>query len=177
MLIGITGKKRSGKDTIASLLEVHKFKRLSFADPIKNIGRIFGFTEEELNGEKKEVLNEYWNITPRKFMQIVGTEMFRTHFRSDVWLKMMEYRMSLYKGNIVIPDIRFYNEADFIISHGGELWQVTRPMPEYSGHEEDSHVSETALDGNIISKRFENTGTIEDLYRIIMEYTSKKGMF
>ena len=55
MIIGIYGKKRSGKDTIANFLcEKYGFIKYGFGDPIKDIAKImFGFTEEQLYGSKK----------------------------------------------------------------------------------------------------------------------------
>ena len=44
VIIGITGKKRSGKDTISEYFEKkYKFTRNAFADPIKGVCReMFG---------------------------------------------------------------------------------------------------------------------------------------
>jgi len=49
MIIGITGKKRSGKDTVAScLVENYMFVKYSLADPIKEACKdIFGFSNNQ----------------------------------------------------------------------------------------------------------------------------------
>jgi dephospho-CoA kinase len=48
-LIGITGKARSGKDTIARhLWAQHAFTRIAFADPLKLAAQsIFGLTHDQ----------------------------------------------------------------------------------------------------------------------------------
>ena len=57
MIIGITGKIGSGKSTLAQILE-EKFgyTEYSMATPLKEIGRIFGFTEEQLYGTQEQKL-------------------------------------------------------------------------------------------------------------------------
>lgn len=55
MIIGICGLSRSGKDTSAdTLVDKHHFVRVAFADPMKRFCmEIFGFTEDQLWGDKK----------------------------------------------------------------------------------------------------------------------------
>ncbi len=80
-LIGVVGKKRSGKDTIADyLIKNNGYQRYSFADPIKRgIMEMFGFTEVQMWGstEDKETVDQRWGISPRRMLQIVGTELFQ----------------------------------------------------------------------------------------------------
>jgi len=56
-LIGFLAKKRHGKDTSADyLVKKYNYKKLSFAKPIKDACKIlFGFTDEQLYGNLKEV--------------------------------------------------------------------------------------------------------------------------
>ena len=56
MIIGLSGKKRSGKDTVAEYLCAHYgFINYGFGDPIKEIARImFQFTDEQLYGNQKD---------------------------------------------------------------------------------------------------------------------------
>jgi len=80
-LIGLVGRKRSGKDSVADyLISNNQFKKYSFADPLKRaLIEIFGFTENQMWGSEKdkETIDPRWNISPRKAMQIVGTELFQ----------------------------------------------------------------------------------------------------
>lgn len=52
MIIGLSGKKASGKSTVANYLtQTHRYKELSFADPLKRgCKEIFGLTDLELWG-------------------------------------------------------------------------------------------------------------------------------
>ena len=57
-ILGICGKKRSGKDTAGEyLIQKYGYVRYAFGDPVKDVCRVmFKFTEEQLYGDKKEVL-------------------------------------------------------------------------------------------------------------------------
>ena len=72
-IIGLSGYKGSGKDTVADFLcEKYGFIKYGFADPIKEIAKImFDFSEDET---LKEVVDERWGISPREFYQKFGTE-------------------------------------------------------------------------------------------------------
>ena len=57
-VIGFTGKAKSGKDTAASVL-VHEIgsgncTTMAFADPLKQIAMIFGFTKEQCYDQSKK---------------------------------------------------------------------------------------------------------------------------
>ena len=96
-LIGISGLAHTGKDTLANFLK-EKRKEIvieSFATPIKEIMvNYFGFTREQVYDQRlKEIEDKFWNITPRKLMQLIGTEMFRKNFRYDVWVKVFEKKI------------------------------------------------------------------------------------
>lgn len=60
MLIGITGLKGSGKDTVGDIiLELAPFERKSFAGPIKEIAKdLFNWDEEDVNGAFKETIRK-----------------------------------------------------------------------------------------------------------------------
>lgn len=61
-LIGIIGKKRSGKDTISDyLIKNYGYQKYGFADPLKRGAKeIFGFTDEQLweHKNKKKLLTQ-----------------------------------------------------------------------------------------------------------------------
>ena len=80
-LIGLSGKNYVGKDTVAAYLKKnHGYIQYAYADPIKEIGRLmFGFSENQLYGNKKEEIDTRYNITPRDFFQKFGTEFGQFH--------------------------------------------------------------------------------------------------
>jgi hypothetical protein len=172
-LIGMTGRKRSGKDTVGAYLRMeHGFAQESFAKPLKEAVRyIYGWGHEHLDGSLKEVVDPYWQTTPRAVLQFLGTEIGR-QLDANIWVKSLQRRLeSIQTGSggptsFVITDVRFPNEAAAIKSWGGFVVDVVRPQaPEALADGRDSdHPSETALDlyadwdGVII-----NDGTIEQL--------------
>ena len=70
MLLGLTGKKGSGKDTFADyIVEKYGFIKLAFANQLRNILKAtFNWTDEHFNRENKEKECKEWNITPREAM-------------------------------------------------------------------------------------------------------------
>jgi len=173
-LIGISGYAGSGKDTVADYyIENSRFARYSLADPIKKAAsEMFGvplahFSDREL----KEVVIPFWGFSPRYMAQIIGTECGRNLFRQDIWIKRAEveynkYRDNFNAGGMVIPDIRFENEAVWIQKMGGTLIHITRP--DYDGDVGTAgHASEAGYSDNLKDYTVINDGTIEDLYEKI----------
>jgi len=96
-------------------------------------------------------------LTPRRLLQIVGTECGRQIIHPNIWVN------SLFQdddnANWIITDVRFPNEANAIKERGGVLIRVNRGLATGVEHE-----SETALDDyEGFDYIIENTGTIEDL--------------
>lgn len=129
-LVGIMGNARSGKTTVGNYLqERYDFKTFAFAESLKNAcAEIYGFSYKQLHGDLKETIDEFWSRTPREILQYVGTDLFRTHFRKDIWIKSLERRVSEHRDrfSIVVTDCRFENEMDAIKSWGGEVWKLIR---------------------------------------------------
>ena len=131
-LFGLCGNAGTGKDSATIYLRNAKPDRvctMAFADPIRSIGQIFGFTMEQMTDrQQKESVDKFWGITPRKFMQLVGTEMFRNQWREDVWVELLKHRIinTFGKDIIFVTDVRFPNEADAIHELGGRIVKITR---------------------------------------------------
>lgn len=162
-IIGIAGKARSGKDTVASLLWTHAgYTRLAFADPVKLASQaIFRLTNEQTWSDAvKELPIPPWGLSPRQMFQLVGTECVKPIFGEYIWIKRMMLDMQfLAEDNIVIPDVRFEPEAQFIRSVGGKILHLSRPGVQ----EVAKHVSEAGVrreDGDLV---IVNDGTLEDL--------------
>lgn len=139
MIIGIVGFIGSGKGTAADILvEKKNFHKLSFADTVKDAtAAIFGWPRPLLEGDTeesrifRETKDEFWSerfdydFSPRLALQLMGTEAGRDVFHPDVWVYALERRLAMYP-NVVIPDVRFANEMDFIRSKGGFVVRVKR---------------------------------------------------
>lgn len=140
-LIGITGFARSGKDTFykrsAQLLskEGYQSTRIAFADALKNelnelllsnIG-ISAFTEED---KEKDLI--------RPLLVTYGTHL-RRHLNESCWIEKVEPRVSFHLDNdeyVFVTDVRYENEAKWILSLGGTLVSVSRYGVKPANHEE-----------------------------------------
>jgi hypothetical protein len=183
ILIGVTGRKFSGKDTIGDyLVKHHGFIRLAYADTLKEALKIvFSFTDEQLYGEKKETVDEYWSHTPRELLQSIGTELFRDelpklrkNMTSDIWIKAVNRRMiDLRKrgyNRFVVTDVRFPNEVDYIKNSSGVVWKVNRLMAKIT---QADHASEAHIDNFECSYEFHNNSTLLNLYAGVDEQIKK----
>lgn len=185
-LIAITGKAGSGKDTIATYIE-NKYANCyveAFATPLKQAcAAAFGIPIENFQDTfLKETDNDFWGVSPRMISQFVGTEMFRDMMTSlipdvgkNFWVERMR---GLIKGEIptengavytnedtiLISDLRFQNEYEFITSEKGIVLQVVKDGQEgnvgLSGHASEAGF-ETSADNTWL---IYNDGTLEELY-------------
>lgn len=171
-IIGICGKKFSGKDTIADYLVIHHgYTKISLGDPLKRaIQNIFGFSDEQLWGNQKEIIDSFWNVTPREMLQYFGTDCFRQKFGfdypqigSNIWIRATQRKINdLIKTGVtkfVIPDMRFGNEMCVIHSFNGKIIRVNRPLNISC----DTHVSEKSLDEIMVDYIITNN-SIEKLF-------------
>ena len=166
-LIGITGKARSGKDAIAKFAwSQYGFTRIAFADPVKMAAQAkFGLTAAQTwDDELKEVVIPHWNMTPRQMFQMEGTEAGRNVFGGDLWIKrfMLSYNLLKDTDDIIVPDVRFDNEASAIRDLGGIIIEIRRGQAGLSGSA-GAHVSESGL-SLPADYVIDNNGTLEELH-------------
>lgn len=179
-LIGMIGKKRSGKDTVAkTLIDRHGFKRYAFADPMRSAlldlnpylapvaypgsltttdpVRLADYVDAlgwEMAKENPEV---------RRLLQNYGVSV-REHVQPDAWVTATTRKVAadLDEGRpVVITDVRFPNEAEAITAFGGYLVRVHRPGLLST----DTHISEVALDGYTADRDIYNDGSLAELER------------
>jgi hypothetical protein len=230
-LVGISGKKNTGKDTVAKMLmflqdykisgysfpitisnyqdwlinghlEKSRIERKQFADKLKDsVCNWIGCTRKQLEDRefKEAPLGEEWKIyefyhlkhskgnsfkqrviraseeeckrymdlfniqakinsqilTPRKLMQLLGTECGRQIIHPNIWINALfadyipkEVRGSEYweyQSKWIVTDVRFENEAKAIKDRGGKLIRINRYIDPIEDGIDDHH-SETALD-------------------------------
>ena len=153
MIIGLLVNKNVGKDTIADYLVKNKnFKKYAFADPLKEaLIELFGLEKDQLYGNKKEEIDEYWGITPREIMQFFGTDVMQykmqellPNIERKFFVKRFEQILKKYPNqNIVVSDVRFQHEIDSIKENGGIIIKINR---ENSSKTYLDHISESGID-------------------------------
>ena len=173
MIIGISGKIGSGKDTAGQILQEYTgWEIYKFADALKDcVCRIIGCTREQLEDrEFKEIsLGPVWgNLTPRTILQKMGTEGGREAIYDDVWVNATFAGLDPDSDNMIITDMRFLNELEAVKSRGGLTIRINRG----EGNTGD-HPSETALDDANFDYVIDNNGTIEDLTISIVHFIYK----
>lgn len=134
-IIAITGAKRCGKDTLANyIVSKYNYEKIKLADPLKKVVQtLFDFSEEQLENDIKENIDNRWNITPRKALQFFGTEVMQ--YKIQELLPQID-RKFLVKSMInkmdpdkyyVISDVRFYHEYEEIAKLNPLIIQIYRP--------------------------------------------------
>lgn len=199
MFVGILGLIGSGKGTVASrLVEKHNFRQDSFAASLKDAcADIFGWERHLLEGDTKESRKwreepDLWwahtldrpGFSPRQALQLMGTDVIRNGFDDRIWLLSV---LNRYQRNssqsVVISDVRFRNEVDFIKNNGGRLIHVIRgELPAWYTVAQQAnngdlpslnrmltefstvHRSEWDWIGTPIDFLMHNDGTLDDLY-------------
>lgn len=154
MIIGLTGRARTGKDTAGKFIESYGYTRLAFADPIKDGLRAMipgwdGFAKEE-------PIIELAGLSPRVLMQTLGTEWGRS-LDSEFWIRVASMRLPTDR-NVVITDVRFNNEALWVKRQGGVIIKIERDVDAVA-----NHVSEQGVDDNLVNYHLDNNAT---LYRL-----------
>jgi hypothetical protein len=134
MIIGLCGIQGAGKDTVGDILvSEYGFIKLTFASTLKDIVSVlFSWPRDLLEGITeesriwRETVDDFWtektgfaNFTPRKALQLIGTDLFRIHFCNDIWSNIVENKIITTlknnpKTNIVVSDCRFSNEFNLI---------------------------------------------------------------
>ena len=153
IVLGISGKKGSGKTTIAEYLrdeltEFHtngtQVETLGFSHIIKS-EYIKLFNESlpiDLDSQAEKNKIGIHGKTHRQAIQEFGVAM--RAIDPNIWIRLWRDFIDdfLYSYDIlIVPDVRFPNEVKAIHDMGGKVIRLTR-----CPHPEDTHESETALD-------------------------------
>lgn len=184
IIVGFIGPSGSGKDTAADyMVEKYGFKKVSFADPLKQmVKECFLLTDEQCYGSKKEDVDNRWGCSPRELFQVLGTEFaqyilpellpsLQTKFNKRcfwVYHLMEKIKSDITTKLFVIADVRFQHEIDALLKQGAYLFRIDRP----NNKETRGHVSEEEWKFADSTKLFplKNDGTVKDLYEKLNNY-------
>ena len=171
-IILINGKKRSGKDYFAQLLQKELYSKqktsavLSFADPIKDmICTLFCITDNQLDEYKNNSIEYKIDIVKRNLgthsslinytnfrvmLQRLGTEVLKPWFGEDVWVRLLKEKVdTLNVDYVIVPDFRFKIE---------HISDNTIKIFNDEIESNDLHRSETELDDFDFKYVINNTG-------------------
>ena len=177
IILGLSGKRSSGKTTIADMLnERMGYKTFYFAGALKQLCNEYlnvrnaGITEDDKNQIQEHLIINGRHPTYREVLQYVGTDLFRAMY-PNVWaqrtiLNILEYNNKPRFGvSCVIADTRFPNEVKVLEEVGGLVIRLTRsPLQD----EFSAHGSETALDNYPFKYVVDNANmSIEEQFKAV----------
>lgn len=184
-IIGLHGKARAGKDTVADILEDlvdGTVRREAFADRLKLIAALaLGVTvhpddvgtsgirrwADQFKSTGSVVVLDARNTvvaktSGREFLQRLGTEGIRDVLGETSLLDAVPFEADV--DLLVLTDVRTVAEAERIRQAGGEVWQVIRP-----GAGAGTHKTERPLPEALIDVEIDNSGTIAALWQAVRE--------
>lgn len=185
LLIGVYGRARSGKDTaadyLAKRLTLYKY---AFAEPLKTMLKsVFGDHFHE--GDRSGICPET-GVSYRVMMQTLGTEWGRV-LNENVWVNLVGKKWdwvqrgcpfdtpvgevsNVWLGDVpissqgmVLSDVRFNSEAEWIRDHGGLVVYIHRDAEKQVGVL--GHASELGICPTLVDYTVDNNGTLSQLYQ------------
>jgi dephospho-CoA kinase len=189
-IIAICGAKRSGKDVLAEhIVKQYHYERVAFANPLKQaVKALFNFNDEQVETDKKDIVDEKWGITPRAALQFFGTEMMQEKIQEllpDIKRNFFANTLKNYiaercdadtdgqKTSFVISDMRFLHEYEMLFhipnirKEDIAVIRVLRPTTTGVADvaavaSSDSHISELEYINIPYDVVLVNNGTIEN---------------
>lgn len=168
MLIGITGKALSGKDTLANILfRSYSFLPMAFAVPLKQAAAAaYGVNLEHFHTQEgKKMLHDVWQETNRTLLQDFGEYMCEK-YGADFWIRrwLIDYSGFSNTDDIVVSDVRKDIEAQCIRDLDGLVIHLERDGAGLSG-KEALHKTEQGVTKKAGDVVIWNNGTLHDLAR------------
>lgn len=193
MIIGLSGRKGSGKSLLSEELIKRGFVKIGFADKLKELtSSLFDWELSSLYDpwSKEKVLSKpvIWNktksekleemidckaslyredksfFTRRDALQYIGTEVLRK-YENDFHINSVRLKIENNPDeNFVLDDVRFPNELELLKNMGAKCVFVIRP---YFFDNYSNHASETSLGRKDFDVSILNDGSKE---RVIKEF-------
>lgn len=191
-LIGLGGRLRSGKDTVADhLVSRYGFIKIGMSEPLNDalltlnplipvnahedqtaIGLTGQFVRYSDLIDRVGYVEAKRNPEVRALLQRLGTDVGRKLIDENVWVDMMARIVTdhLDAGTpVVVTGIRYLNEVDVIRDMLGSSWWVSRPITSIGVAADQilAHESERGVNEADFDKVIRNDGTLDELYRSV----------
>lgn len=174
MIVGLCGYARSGKNTLANLIDRHyNTQQIAFADALRNVlyatdpmlhedgTRVSDAVEEfGYDGVKETKYGQEF----RRLLQNLGTQGVRDNISDTAWVDIVLNKISA-GGDWTVTDCRFPNEVEAVRNAGGILLWVSRPGVAPA----NSHASENIVSSEDCDYIVYNHGTESDMMRQVKE--------
>jgi hypothetical protein len=183
-VIGVCGRRRSGKDTVAGILnDLYGYENVKISTDLKNALKIlFGFDNEQIEGNLKDVVDERWGVSPREAMQFIGTEVMQYKITEllpsmgrKFWIKGFINKHiahgRLDNRLLVITDIRFMHEYDELkryLHNDLLMLRVERDVVSSPLSQVDEHSSEQEFLRIPVNHIISNNGSKDNLRQSVI---------
>lgn len=152
-IIAFTGYARVGKDTAGGFTG---YKRMAFADALKMemagfLRNMYQINAFKMTPEQKELIR--WAL--------VGHGKTMRTLYPGYWIEYVERDMPEDK-DIVITDLRYLDEAEWVHKQGGKVVWILRPGYEAANEEEKLSI-QAIRHHHMVDIVLDNSGTLEDL--------------
>ena len=169
-IVGLVGYSKTGKDTLAGMLT--EYRRIAFADALKHeVTKMLAAVGVNVDiwGEDKEQYRDlliYWG---RK----------RREQDPNYWLKKVVFEILRNPDErFIVTDVRYPNEARWILEHEGEILNIERPG--YKPVSEEEAITITQIRKLYPAPIIVNDGTPKDLEKMFRDmlrnFRSHKGI-
>ncbi|MEV0126360.1 hypothetical protein AB0I16_33250 [Streptomyces sp. NPDC050703] len=184
--VGLIGRARAGKDTVAErLAQRFAYQPVAFADKLKDAALRANPIIDYVNmgagavpSHAPVTLSEIvaadgWESAKdnypevRRFLQNYGQTV--REIDPEFWIRAATPAIAAAERlglPVVVTDVRYLNEVVALQQRGFTMIRVNRPGSALGGAAAE-HLSETELDDYVPRLAVENTGTLEDLKRVV----------
>ena len=157
-IILLSGAKRCGKDTFANFLSQNfGYHHVKITTKLNECLKLLFSLDDKDFEERKEDINQNWNVSSRRLMQFIGTDIFQykiqeliPHIGRNFWIKTLLNDKLIYNlvnnkdYRIVISDLRFLHEYNEIKNLNISFIHIRISNPKLD-YEEDKHIREKEL--------------------------------
>lgn len=155
-IIGLCGRKRSGKNTVANILRTILEKEdfvvheIAFADHLKtSVSTLCQYTEEAFQDDKKDTRMGGYKFTPRDMCLMLG-DFARNKIDNNFFVNVVEKKVDEILSDepnavILITDVRFPVEAQFIKRYLDSVLVYIDADKRLGALEDGAHSSETSF--------------------------------